>query len=928
VDDDDATKLVTASARGPTDPGSSDGVVHEPLGRGAEIGRYVVLHRAGVGGMGEVYAAYDPELDRKVALKLLSARSSANPDDSQAGVRLLREAQALAKLTHPNVVAVYDAGTHGDRVYIAMEFVEGTTLKVWLREAARPWPVVLDTLLFAARALSAAHEAGIIHRDFKPTNVMLQRDGSLRVLDFGLARRLLAEPADAGDEPSLVESGRSARRAVDEQLTRTGLVTGTPAYMAPEQFKAAALDERTDQFSFCVTLYEALYGVRPFAADDQHEQRLAVLGGQVSPPPPDSRVPPRVRRVLLRGLAVDPALRHPSMPALVEALERAARPPWRRAIAPIGVASAVAAIAIVIATRPDATAALCTGVENKLDAVWNPERAVAISSAFGAVDKPYTADVLRQVERRLGEYADAWARQRRDACEATRVRGEQSEELLDRRMGCLDDRLAELDALAEQFVHADQQIVERAVDAMGKLGELRRCESAALLRQRIEPPPSELASAVADVRHELARVAMITASGKYKDALGAVEPLVERAREIGYAPLIAEALVRRGSVQTVAGELVAGEATENEALLLAEATGHDLAELESRVALASVVGMLLARFEEGRVHARFAAAVAQRMGSDAGHVGTVAMVEGLVEYRAGNNADAEAHLQRSLAEREVLYGPMHADVAAVLVNLGAVQVGLGRLGDARRSFERALLIEQEVLGPHHPVTATVLHNLALVHHKLREYDEALTLHEHAFAVWIAALPPNHPEIGKAHHNIATTLSWLGRNDEALTHLQQAIAVKTASLGPEHPSVAASESNVADLLNRMGRPREAIAHVEKAHRLAERALGADHVEMGTIEATLGNTKLALGDTKGARDALTKAETIMLRQPGLPEDLAEVRFSLARALWSEQAARSRALELARAARASYEPLGDAFAEERSAIDKWLAERRPDG
>ncbi|MEM6994111.1 MAG: serine/threonine-protein kinase, partial [Myxococcota bacterium] len=229
---------------------------------GRVFGRYVVLQHIGAGGAGTVYAAYDPELNRKVALKVL------NDERPRSRQRLMREAQAIAKVTHPNIVAVHDVGTHQGRVYIAMEFVDGFTLRRWLAVKTRPWQDVLDKLNAAGEGLAAAHDAGLVHRDFKPDNVLVDRAGRVVVLDFGLARRAsTAGDSRQSEEDQQIDAMlRTPRHTpLDINITGAGALMGTPAYMAPEQHLRQRVDARTDQFSFCVVFWEALYGERPFA---------------------------------------------------------------------------------------------------------------------------------------------------------------------------------------------------------------------------------------------------------------------------------------------------------------------------------------------------------------------------------------------------------------------------------------------------------------------------------------------------------------------------------------------------------------------------------------------------------------------------------------------------------------------------------------
>ena len=262
------------------------------------LGRYVILSALGAGGMGIVYAAYDRELGRKVALKFLRPGPAGQSDSGPARERLLREAQALARLAHPNVITVHDVGVLDGEVFVAMEFVEGQTLRAWLADESLTPAAILQVLAQAGEGLVAAHAAGLVHRDFKPDNVLVGDDGRVRVTDFGLARADVDEPATAlpeGEEPT----------AIQATLTRTGALLGTPAYMAPEQRRGERADVRADIYAFAVTLHEALTGARP--GDDSKKKR---------------RIPARLERLVARGLEADPAARWPSMRAVLEALAR------------------------------------------------------------------------------------------------------------------------------------------------------------------------------------------------------------------------------------------------------------------------------------------------------------------------------------------------------------------------------------------------------------------------------------------------------------------------------------------------------------------------------------------------------------------------------------------------------------------------------
>lgn len=275
-----------------------------------EIGRFAVVRRIGAGGMGQVFEAHDQELDRRVAVKVLHDHAVGSPTGK---TRLLREAQAIAKLSHPNVVSVYDVGRHRDQVYIAMEFVKGRTLGAWLEEAPRPWTEVVRVFAAIAEGLQAMHELGIVHRDLKPDNILVDRRGRPRIIDFGLARSL-GETEDSADAPAASDDG-----LLGVQLTRTGALAGTPRYMSPEQFRRAPLSPASDQFSYCVALFEALYDQSPFVGDTISARGASVLSGDLQEPG-RSGVPAELLDVLRRGLRVDAEARWLSMGELAALL--------------------------------------------------------------------------------------------------------------------------------------------------------------------------------------------------------------------------------------------------------------------------------------------------------------------------------------------------------------------------------------------------------------------------------------------------------------------------------------------------------------------------------------------------------------------------------------------------------------------------------
>ena len=373
---------------------------------GAPIGRYLVLDRLGEGGMGVLYTAHDPQLQRVVAIKVLRTRP--DRDDSQAAgqQRLLREAQAMAQLSHPNVVPVYDSGPFGEGVFIAMELVRGSTLDHWVKVKPRTWREVLAIFVQAGRGLEAAHAAGLVHRDFKPANVLVGEDGRPRVTDFGLARATRALTVTEREEPSEAVL-RSGPVTLDEPLTQAGAMMGSPGYMAWEQYVGAATSAATDQFSFCVALYEALYGVKPFVAKTLPDLAHLTSLGTVPPAPKGSDVPAWLHRILVTGLSPQPGKRHASMTVLLAALSHdpaVTRRRWAVVAAGLTVVCCALGLAAWSSWRQ---ARACQGADALLLGVWDAPVKQRSEASFLATGAPF-AKASWQLTR---DALDAWASQ-------------------------------------------------------------------------------------------------------------------------------------------------------------------------------------------------------------------------------------------------------------------------------------------------------------------------------------------------------------------------------------------------------------------------------------------------------------------------------------------------------------------------------------
>jgi hypothetical protein len=472
--------------------GRSLGDAHEVPRR---IARFVVVDKIGAGGMGVVLMAYDPKLDRRVAIKLLHPSRTSDPE---AQDRMLREAQALAKLSHPNVVQIYDVGTHADQVYLAMEFVEGDTLEAWLRREPRPrWREIVDMFVAAGEGLAAAHAAGLVHRDFKPHNALVGKDGRVRVLDFGLVRVHRLDEVHARTEATPIAAGAAWH-------TRTGDVLGTPAFMAPEQFLGEPGDERTDQYNFCASLFRGLWDVRPHPGDDVREIMDAALAGTIVARPSDSDVPAEIEAAVLRGLAREPADRHPSLAALLAVLRgRPTRGRWL----PWAVAAAigVAAVAVIANSGDDGPPALqrCLAASRAARTGWT-ERHADIQRAFAATKLGYASDSFARLDAHVEDWLAHWQASHEQACRAAHGTATQTTAMLDVRIACLERARTQLDATADVLATADADVVRRTQQLADSLPDVARCDDVEALVAAVPPPADEASrAAVARVRERV-----------------------------------------------------------------------------------------------------------------------------------------------------------------------------------------------------------------------------------------------------------------------------------------------------------------------------------------------------------------------------------------------------------------------------------------
>ncbi|MEM9452893.1 MAG: serine/threonine-protein kinase [Myxococcota bacterium] len=921
---------------GPDDPRA--GTAPEQLAAGEMIGRFMVLGTLGQGGMGTVYEAFDRSLDRRVAVKVL--RSDMDPRYQQ---RLLREAQALAQLSHPNVVQVYEVGEYEGQGFVTMELVRGRTLRQWRKQESPPgWQACVEVYLQAGAGLAAAHEQGLVHCDFKPSNAIVDEEGRVRVLDFGLVRitndtSLDMPPEPVGPTPARFGSrSRISGSRSTSDPTHTGTVMGTPAYMSPEQMRGRPVDARGDQFSFCVSLYEAAYGERPFVRRSRGALADASAEEQVVPAPRNTSVPTALREILLRGLAPEPKQRWPSMQALLDELRPLVVP--RRRVHLLALSGAlVLGLALVgagLAYQAE-VGQRCSGAVAQLDGVWDDTRRQRVADAILGTQLSYASDTWVRVKAGLDDYAQAWADKYTEVCEATSLRQEQSPEMMDRRMGCLQERRVALREAVGVLSDSDSNRVERAVSLVESLPPLLRCDDLHALQADVPPPADpQVAERVEVLRGRLAQVRALREAGVYDEALVEAEVVVERAEGLGYAPLLAEAWFSRGGARREVAQYEQAEQDLERAYLLAAEHEHHALEAKAVRELIFVVGHDQAKHEAGLQWGKVA--LAQARGSRAQPLDEALALSavGVVRWRQGELDQALAHLRPALETFIDVLGPRHSTVAYSLHNIGTVQWNQGKPDEAlpplRRAlaireetlgprhpsvatsltaigailqgpqklehFRRALAIREEALGARHPDVATSLNNIGTVLKEQGEWKEALAHFERALGIMEEALGASHPRVAYPLNNIGEVLRAQQRGDDALPYLRRALSIFEQALGSEHPDVAVSMTNLGNLLYHQQAYEDAALHYQRALKILQEVLPADHPHQAWPILGLAKVGLVQGRFEEAREYAERALVIRDKAGVAAELLAEVRFMLARALWNEGGERLRARALA--------------------------------
>jgi len=881
----------------------------EPTAIEKRFGRFEIIDVLGSGGMGTVFEARDTTLERTVALKLLHASVATRPQR-----RLLQEAKALARLSHPNVVQIFEAGLVDGRAFIAMELVRGQDLARWQHER-HGWRECVEIYLQAARGLAAAHEQGLLHRDFKPGNCILDCSGRVRVLDFGLARPI--HPLRHASRTTASDDAMSDGAQQIVEGRKRGVI-GTLGYMPLEQLWRQPLSAKSDQFSLCVSLFEAVYGQRPFSGADIDDLIGRMLDGTIDEPPSTQRVPRALRRLLERGLAARPEHRWDSMEQLIEQFQAQLAPARRRwwwGAAGLGVIGLATGAWWSLRPSP------CDDPSEALGEAWNEAQRARVSKVLEDSD----AGLARSVPARLDDHAEHWMQSRRELCASER---DATSDPVQRatHQTCLDEARESLVQTVDLLLESEPELRLIAAGRL-ELPDLSRCSEPERFESRLPLPedPDEAARA-RPLRLILARCDLLIGAGRYDEALELLRPALVEAEDLGFGPLLADFELRHGSILSNQGHYEQANQHLEEAYARALEHGYAHTELLASNALAYVVGDLLDQHEAGLKWGLTAEARARQPWVEANVRHYTIELVGNIYYEQGRFSSALERYERALAARESA-NPDDPGLELTRANIALVLHEQGRYDDALPLLQEVLEAKIDRLGPDHPSVAHARLRLGMTLHRLGQHEAAMQLYSASLESYRDHHGPVHPgsaaalvEIGRLH---------LERGDlvPALAIHQHALWVSEQAFGPSHSHVADCWLGLGRILAAHGQLEPARRHLERGVRIVEQALGPRHVYTGTALTQLGRLEFDRGERAKAREILERALGILEESEGPSTTTAEARFALARVLWSYPGERDNALSIARRARQTFAESATADPEPLAALDAWLTQaQRP--
>ncbi len=815
---------------------------------GERVGKHIVVDTIGQGAMGVVVRAYDRDLDRAVAIKVVRPRSGLAIERLDAArTRLLAEARALARVSHPNVVGVYEVGLHDGLVYVAMELVEGCDLHRWLRLQDRGWREVLEVLVAVGRGLDHVHAAGLVHRDVKPANILVGDDGRARIGDFGLARARTIAPLPAVDGVELLPAGFDM---TDTACTAEGRVMGTPAYMAPEQHVGTAVGAAADQFAFAVVLYEALWGVRPYRVE--HTRLLAAKAAGPRAPVHAKGTPRWLWPIVARALSPEPEQRFASVGELCDALESGGR--RRRVAAMVGAAAVVGAVATWVAVPTDACG------RDELVGIWDAETRDAARMAYARSEHPWAEQAWAHARTQLDAYAGRWLELKTAACEL----GERDPSL-DRRTACLQARRRGLAAVTEQLAGAAPDVVDHTFELVAHLRPLEPCGDADALASAIAAPDEPvLRTAVEDARRSIAEGRTLVEAGRYREAAVLGAEVLAQARTLGHPPLVAEALAFAGTADQRVGEYARALILLEDAVWLALGIGHDEVAALAAIDLVYGAGRRAVDIDAALRWARLARAALDRRTDDP------QLERAMLDRVTGTALETAARFDEALVAYADALRRVEADPSQVVLraqiheNVADLWSDRGELARARAELEPAIAELQPILGEAHPRIARMRGGLAMLLDAAGEHARAAELLQGSIADLVVALGEDAPSVAHARMNLAVVLGRLDRRDESRAMTERAVD-SLRKAGDSH-GLATALGNLGHDYFRIGAYDAAFDRLSESVAMLERIFGDDHPELVSALVGVGRVRLVQGRLDEAEAMLLRAEAIVRRAQG--------------------------------------------------------------